>query len=222
LVILARAGTFGERPARTFLVVTNVTTRRTTMRLKLGTTAPSFTGTSLSGRTVSLDQYAGRKILLKFYRFASCPICTLHLREFIRRFNEVRATGMTPLVVFHSPKAKIEEKYQPGLPFEIVADPSKVAFKAYGVESSLGGMFTWDVMRDYARAMAQGIFSKPFGHEGGIQGHPADFIIDESGTIVHARYGRNYADTLTVDGVLAVARADIWRVPEPATRPVTA
>ena len=192
------------------------------MRLKIGTAAPSFTGTSLTGKTVSLEQYAGRKILLKFYRFASCPICTLHLREFIRRFDEVRATGLTPVVVFHSPKEKIEEGYDPGLPFEIVVDPDKVAFKTYGVESSLRGMFTWDVMRDYARAMAQGIFSRPFGHEGGIQGHPADFIIDERGTIVHARYGRNYADTLTVDGVLTLAKADLSRVTEPASRLLTA
>jgi peroxiredoxin len=181
------------------------------MRLKLGTTAPAFTGTSLTGKTVSLEQVAGRKVLLKFYRFASCPICTLHLREFIRRFDEIRATGLTPVVVFHSPKEKIEEGYQPGLPFEIVADPDKRAFKAYGVESSLGGMFSWDVMRDYARAMANGIFSRPLGHEGGIQGHPADFVIDERGTIVYARYGRNYADTLTVDGVLALTRANFGR-----------
>jgi peroxiredoxin len=176
------------------------------MRLKPGTQAPLFVGESLTGRTVSLEEYRGRRVLLKFYRFASCPICTLHLRGFIRRAAEVRAAGLVPLVLFHSPGFKTAEAYEPGLPFEILADPDKIAFDAYGVESSWRGMFSWAVMRDYVKAMARGIFSKPFGHEGGIQGHPADFIVDERGTITFARYGRNYADTLTVDGVLELAR----------------
>jgi peroxiredoxin len=46
------------------------------MKLTKGTLAPALTGTSLSGKTVSLHEYAGRRVLLKFYRFASCPRAT--------------------------------------------------------------------------------------------------------------------------------------------------
>jgi peroxiredoxin len=177
------------------------------MRLEPGKIAPSFEGESLTGKTVSLEQFRGKRVLVKFYRFASCPICVLHMRELVKRTDEIRAAGLEPVVLFHSPREKLGQFFDPSLPFEMIADPDKRAFAAYGVESSILGMFSWAVMRDYMRAMWNGIFSKPFGHEGGIQGHPADFIVDERGVLTYARYGANYADTLGVDAVLALARS---------------
>jgi hypothetical protein len=54
--------------------------------------------------------------------------------------------------------------------------------------------------------MAAGFFSKPFGHHGGIKGHPADFLIDGEGVIKHAHYGESYADSLGVAEVVSLAR----------------
>jgi hypothetical protein len=67
-------------------------------------------------------------------------------------------------------------------------------------------MFTGRVAGDYVRAMRAGFFSQPFGHEGGITGHPADFLVDGNGIVRFARYGSDYADTMTVDEALRVAR----------------
>ncbi|MCX6020902.1 MAG: redoxin domain-containing protein, partial [Chloroflexi bacterium] len=136
------------------------------MKLSVGAPAPLFEGESLTGRRASLGALRGQTVLVKFYRFASCPVCNLHLREVISKRELLISAGITPVVLFHSPLNELERNMGLELPFDIVADPAKEAFRAYGVEASWGGMFSTQVMRDYARAMWAGIVSKPFGHEG--------------------------------------------------------
>jgi peroxiredoxin len=175
------------------------------MKLTTNTPAPAFTGELLGGGHLSLADLRGRTVLLKFYRFVECPICNLHLRELARRHDEVAATGLETVVLFHSPLSRAERKQGFDLPFQAIADPEKRIFRSYGVEESLGGMFARKVARDYARAMGAGLYSKPFGYHGGIKGHPADFIIDGHGVIRHAHYGESYADSLGVDDVVSLA-----------------
>ncbi|MGW8363283.1 peroxiredoxin-like family protein [Streptomyces wedmorensis] len=178
------------------------------MRLETGHKAPEIEGSDMFGEPVSTQDLAGRTVILKFYRFAACPICNLHVRELVRRAGELEAAGVVPVAVFHSPAHKLRKSldgYQ--VPFTVIADPQKRLFRAYGVESSLGGMFTGAVAKDYGRAMRAGIFSRPIGHEGGIQGHPADFLIDSEGVLRLAHYGRDYADTMGVDAVLDAVTA---------------
>lgn len=179
------------------------------MRLTPGTGAPEFSAESVAGRSVSLQNLRGDSVLLKFYRFAECPICNLHLRELIRRYDEVRAAGLTAVVFIHSPHETVEREQGLELPFELIPDPDKRIFDAYGVERSTRGMFSARVARDYGRALRAGLGSRPVGHHGGITGHPADFILDPGGVIRYARYGADYADTLGVDKVLELATPDL-------------
>jgi peroxiredoxin len=176
------------------------------MKLKIGNNAPSIAAEALTGKKVSLDDYKNKNVLIKFYRFATCPICNLHLRNFVRRFDDIQRQDLSVLCIFHSPISTMEKNLAASLPFELLADPEKKTFRSYGVESSLGGMFSWNVMRDYFLALKAGFPSGMLSHEGGIKGHPADFIINRDGKIVFAHYGRNYADSLSVDEVVAIAR----------------
>ena len=176
------------------------------MRLHEGQKAPSLAGEATDGKLITLSELRDRTVLLKFYRFADCPICNLHLREYVRRAGELSAAGITVVAVFHSPGRRLTKSLRKlTLPFPVIADPEQRLFKAFGVEASWRGMFSLRVWRDYARAMGAGFFSRPFGHEGGIKGHPADFLIDGQGVIRFAHYGRDYADTLNVDRILELA-----------------
>jgi peroxiredoxin len=186
------------------------------MRLIPGATAPEFSADTIRGERLTLAGLRGSDVLLKFYRFAECPICNLHLREFVRRHEEVAAAGLTVIVLFHSAESRLERTQGVDLPFHLVADPDKQIFGAYGIEEALRGMFAGRVARDYGRAMAAGHFSRPFGYHGGIKGLPADFLIDRDGVIRLAHYGENYADSLDVDQVLAAAAG--LAAPLPGTR----
>ena len=176
------------------------------MRLVVGSNAPVFAADSLGGRRVDLAALRGRTVLLKFYRFATCPVCNLHLHHFIKDYRLVEALGLTTLVLFHSPASSLEESRREASPFDLVPDPDKRIFRAYGVETGLAGMFSPAVMRDYMRALAAGFPPGLLTSEGGITGNPADFIVDASGRIAFAHYGTHYADSLTAAEVADVRR----------------
>jgi peroxiredoxin len=176
------------------------------MRLTLGSVAPAFTVESIGGRCVSLEQLRGRPLLLKFYRFASCPVCNLHMQQFILDHPRLEDVGLTTVVFYYSPADKLADAQDAAAPFDLVPDPAKRVFKAYGVEQGLRGLVSPTVLRDYVKALAAGYPAGLLTSDGGITGNPADFIIDPSGRIAYAHYGKHYADSLEGAEVI-----DAWR-----------
>src|SRR5580704_13083026 len=176
------------------------------MKLNTASKAPSFQLENLKGQMVSFQEYQGMNLLIKFYRFANCPVCNLHLRNSVRNHDKLQNEGLSVVVIFHSPQWRTKKTISQDLPFEILSDPGKKIFRSYGVSASLGGMFSWAVWRDYALAMMAGYPSGMLSHDGGITGLPADFIIGKDGKILYTHYGKDYADSLTVEMVTKVAR----------------
>src|SRR5579863_10220981 len=176
------------------------------MRLTVGSTALNFSVQALRGRTVDLAALRGRTVLLKFYRFATCPVCNLHMHRFINEHGKLQALGLTTVVLYHSPAEKLANENMELPPFDLVADPEKRIFRAYGVEKGWAGMFSFAVMRDYYRALRAGFKPGLFTSDGGMTGNPADFIIDADGRIAYAHYGRQYADSLDADQVVELRR----------------
>jgi thioredoxin-dependent peroxiredoxin len=174
------------------------------MRLTIGSTAPKFTVQALGGNTVDLNALHGQAILLKFYRFATCPVCNLHMHRFIQDYAKVKALGLTTVVAYHSCARKLASENIDLPPFDLVADPDKHLFRAYGVETGWAGMYSPAVMRDYYLALRAGFKPGMLTSDGGITGNPADFIIGADGRIAYAHYGRHYADSLTADQVVEV------------------
>lgn len=183
------------------------------MKLEAGLKAPDFAGESLKGGMVSLETFQGRNLLLQFHRFASCLPCNLHLRGLMARSEDLSGAGITPIVFVHSPTSSME-KYQipdmsnDDLPFDIVADPDKRIFRAYGVEASWTGLLSWNVVRQSSRAISAGLFTT-LKVDGGLTGLPAGFLVDGGGVIRHAHYGKTIADLPTVDEILKISRS-LW------------
>jgi peroxiredoxin len=145
-------------------------------------------------------------VLLKFYRFATCPVCNLHMQQFILDHPRLEDAGLTTVVFFYSPADKLADAQDAAAPFDLVPDPAKRVFKAYGVEQGLRGLVSPTVMRDYVKALAAGYPPGLLTSDGGVTGNPADFIIDPTGRIAYAHYGKHYADSLEGAELL-----DAWR-----------
>jgi peroxiredoxin len=169
--------------------------------------APNFTATAIGGRRVDLKALRGRTVLLKFYRFATCPVCNWHMHGFIHDYPQVEALGLTTVVLYHSPSEKIASANPVQAPFDIVADPAKKIFGAYGVERSWRGMFSPAVMSTYIKALKAGYPAGMLTSDGGITGNPADFLIDANGRIAYAHYGKHYADTLDAPQIVELRHA---------------
>ncbi|MEL6658845.1 MAG: thioredoxin-dependent thiol peroxidase [Bacteroidota bacterium] len=102
--------------------------------LNEGDAAPDFTATLNTGETVSLGDYAGKKLILYFYPKDNTPGCTAEACSLRDGYGELRDLGYEILGVSPDGVAKHQKfinKYD--LPFDLIADEDKAVMNAYGV-----------------------------------------------------------------------------------------
>ena len=98
-----------------------------------GTKAPDFTGTLQDGSTVSLSDYAGKKLILFFYPKDDTPGCTAAACSLRDHYRELKDKGYELLGVSPDKPAKHQkfiDKYQ--LPMPLLADEEHKVMDAYG------------------------------------------------------------------------------------------
>jgi hypothetical protein len=141
---------------------------------------------------------------LQFRRFAGCPICNLHIRAVVKRYAEIADAGIVEVVVFHSAAEELR-RYQSDLPFDVVADPQRKLYRAFGVESSIRSLLHPRALRAGALGMRQTTARGAIGLGEGHLGLPADFLIGHDGTVLARKYGTHADDQWSVDEILALA-----------------
>ena len=104
------------------------------MLLELGAVAPDFTLLDKDGNSVSLHDFAGKRVVLYFYPRDNTPGCTRQACAFAGAYAEFRKLDAVVIGVSKDSVAshqKFAEKYN--LPFVLLADPELQAIQAYGV-----------------------------------------------------------------------------------------
>jgi peroxiredoxin Q/BCP len=143
-------------------------------QLKAGDKAPAFSLQDQSGKTVTLAQFKGKKLLIYFYPKASTPGCTVqscNVRDARQAFSKkgTAVIGVSP----DKPSAqqKFDEKF--GLGFPLLADTEHAMAEAYGVwgEKSMYGKKYFGIIR-------------------------SSFLVDEKGKIAGAWYRVSPGDTV--------------------------
>ena len=112
--------------------------------------APEFALKDQDGSTVSLSDYAGKKVVLYFYPKDNTPGCTRQACAYAAQYAAFREKGVEVLGVSRDSTAshgKFAEKYQ--LPFRLLSDPELSAIQAYGVwqEKKMCGKVSMGVVR---------------------------------------------------------------------------
>ena len=118
--------------------------------LKAGTQAPAFSLPDQNGKVHTLDEYAGKKLLLYFYPKDNTPGCTRQACAFAGSFAEFRKRDVIVIGISRDSvesHRKFAEKYN--LPFILLSDPELQAIQAYGVwqEKKLYGKSSMGVVR---------------------------------------------------------------------------
>jgi len=172
------------------------------MRLKEGQKALNFKVEDIFGNEVFLSDYKGKKLLLSFYRYASCPLCNLRVNELIEYEPIFREKGMEMLAIFQSPKESIKEYVgKQDAPFPIIADPQRKLYKLYSVETSIWGTLRAVLKPSrFKEAMRRGF--KLGKSEGAITQIPADFIIDGNLNISKLYYGKDIGDHMPIEQII--------------------
>ncbi len=137
-----------------------------TTRLEAGTKAPAFTALDQNGKSVSLADYAGKKVILYFYPAAMTPGCTTQACDFRDSLSSLAASGYVVLGVSKDTVAKLKKfEEHDSITFPLLSDPELTVHNAYGVygEKSMYGKTVMGVIR-------------------------STFVIDEAGVLTHALY----------------------------------
>ncbi len=176
------------------------------MRLTTGTPLIPFDLPAIDGTHFALDQVRGKPIMLSFFRFATCPFCNLRMHELVSRFDELGpAFGIVAL--FDSPLDHLREHAEGHeAPFPVLADPSRIVYRAYGIEHSKAGVLKGMLFR--FPTLMKAMFGKgyfPTTMQGSITSMPADFLVDGDGIIRTAYYGSDEGDHLPFEQIKTFA-----------------
>lgn len=131
--------------------------------LNIGDKAPSFTAKNQDNKTINLNDFKGKKVVLYFYPKDDTPGCTKEACSFRDNFEELSKLGIEVIGVsadsIESHK-KFQNKYN--LNFNLIADIDKEIINLYDVfkEKNMYGKKIMGIVR-------------------------TTFLIDEKGTIIH-------------------------------------
>ncbi len=110
--------------------------------LEVGTKAPDFSLEDQNGKTHSLSDYKGKKVILYFYPKDSTPGCTQEACNLRDNYERMLAKGYA-VVGVSVQDAKSHKRFieKNNLPFPLIADTEMVLNNAFGVwgEKSMCG-----------------------------------------------------------------------------------
>ena len=131
-----------------------------------GFPAPDFTLADKDGKSHSLSDYRGSKVILYFYPAASTPGCTTQACDFRDNMGALQAAGYAVLGVSKDKLPALQKFAQnENLSFPLLSDEDLSVHHAYGAygEKSMYGKTVMGVIR-------------------------STFVIDEDGIVLHALY----------------------------------
>ena len=142
--------------------------------LQPGVKAPAFSLADQNGKSVSLSDFTGRKLLVYFYPKADTPGCTRQACSIRDAMPDLKSIGIAAVGISPDKPAalkKFDDKY--GLSFPLLSDPDHTVSGGYGVwgEKIRCGKPSLGITR-------------------------SSFLIDEDGAIIQAWYSVKPEDTV--------------------------
>ena len=118
--------------------------------LHAGEKAPLFALADQSGKTVALENFQGKRVVVYFYPKDNTPGCTRQACAFAAALDRYQALGVPVIGISRdsvASHARFAEKYH--LPFILLSDPELQAIQAYDVwqEKKLYGKTAMGVVR---------------------------------------------------------------------------
>jgi thioredoxin-dependent peroxiredoxin len=119
-------------------------------RLETGQTAPAFTLSDHTGRSVSLSDFVGRKLIIFFYPAAMTPGCTTEACDFRDSMVRLQRAGYDVVGISPDKPDKLSKFVEKeSLTYPLLSDPDRSVMDAYGAygEKTLYGKKVTGVIR---------------------------------------------------------------------------
>ncbi len=170
-------------------------------KLETGMKAPFISGTTFKGERIGPEYFEGKKSWVIFYRYASCPLCALHLSEIRPLIDRAKNLGIAVAVVYENAKDKfIKPQKETGeigrllgeMQIPLIADPEKKLYFLYRTQKSVLGLISFKAITTFLRAKKSGYLQGSI--DGELSQLPAHFFLGKEGKVVDCYYGTTIAD----------------------------
>lgn len=180
------------------------------MKLDLNVLAPSFCLTDIFVRTIDLQDYKGKKVLVAFFRHAGCPFCNLRVHALTRLHADLKSAAFDMIFFFESSERVLQRStFHKGVsPIPILSDPQKVWYATYGLEPSAfksAMSHLTSFIQTAIRARAAGVPVHAMADGESISTMPAEFLLDENLVIRKLHYSDRLDDRLDLNEIRAFA-----------------
>lgn len=168
-----------------------------------GDMVPDFQVKDIFDQPIQMSNYVGKRTLLVFFRFASCPLCTVRFNQLVQNYHAYEAKDLNIIAVFES-SADYIKRYatnKKNVPFPVIADLEGELYELYNVKKSVVktflGMFR--IVK-----MFQGMIARRFSMakpDGSITRVPADFLIGPLLSVKESYYGKDIGDHIPLNKI---------------------
>ena len=173
-------------------------------QLSSGDEAPQYTLPAIAGSTFNMADMKGKRVILTFFRFSTCPLCNMRIRRIIQRWNEFSKDAVM-VAVFDAKVGELQKRMKKhDAPFVVVADETYEQFNKNGVKKSFF-KFMWGALRSpltLLQATLRGYVPLTLSISK-LSTIPVDILIDEEGKVVEAHYCKDTADHLPLERMIA-------------------
>jgi peroxiredoxin len=181
------------------------------MRLERNLQAPVFQLTDIYGRSIDLNDYRDKKVLVGFFRHAGCPFCNIRVHALNKARTELREQGLEMIFFFESTQKVLLNSifHKETSPVPIISDPEKQWYAAYGLEPSMRksvySHLTTFVQTAYkAATLGAPIHAMASGES--FSTMPAEFLLGEGLVIREVHYSETLNDRIGLEKIRAFAK----------------
>ncbi|MCW8833242.1 MAG: redoxin domain-containing protein [Colwellia sp.] len=162
---------------------------------------------TIDGKQFSTKHLQGKRYLLTFFRFATCPFCNMRLAQLVALKNQLsqELPEQTEIVaIFSAQLTHLQQhanKHVTQLP--ILADEDNKYYEQFGVKKSLWGLIKGAVLRfpTAIKGLMRGYIPKEISSRLLIM--PLSLLVDDEGVIQSVYHGKDEGDHIPLTQVIS-------------------
>lgn len=179
------------------------------MTQKVGEHIKNIKLPELSGQPFELKSLQGKKVMVAFHRFATCPFCNLRIHQLVQNFDFF-GDNFTVIAIFDSPLEHLQKHAKDHhAPFTILADQNNTYYQAFSIERSV-----LKTMKGFFKRLPSVLYAMfikgfwPFPIKGNFFSLPLEILFDENGIIKHIHKAKDEGDHLPIETLQAFSNQE--------------
>ena len=176
--------------------------------METGQNIPQIRLPAIDGTQFDSQSLKGKKYLLTFFRFATCPFCNMRMSQLVQIKDEL-GKDFEIIAIFESEIKHLKKHANKHLAkFPILADQARQYYELFAVKKSVMGMIKGMLFRipTVIKAMFRGYLPHEISTRYFIM--PLSILVDKQGVMHSIYHGKDEGDHIPLEQVLEFAKEE--------------